>query len=82
MIGEIVIHRNYRVGENEFKPECCCDFCASNFNTYLIKIPDTKKYVCGKCLDTMSKAIDQAQVNDFQSDFEISRGADFILNCV
>ena len=80
MIGEFAVHRNYRT-EDEFKPECCCDFCATNFNTYLIKLPDTKKYVCKGCLSQMSDMLDQAQVRDFRTDF-IKGRSDLISSSV
>jgi len=72
MFEEIIIHRNYRT-EDEFKPEYCCDFCTTNFNTYLIKISTINKCICKGCLSKMSQMLDQAQMNNFQSDFDKAR---------
>lgn len=67
------IYRNYRP-EDKFDPDFHCIACENpKFNTYLVKIPYYNLLICGKCLDNMSKALDQAQVDDFQSDFKNTR---------
>ena len=73
MIGEFKVFRNFRVGEDDFKPEYCCDFCASQFNSYLLRLPDTNKYVCKGCLSDMIEILNKAQVDNFQKDFEVAR---------
>lgn len=70
----IKIHRNVRKsGENDFTAEVVCNFCNTQYNSQVLKLPFTEKWICKGCLEDAVRLLDENMQKNFQPDFEASR---------
>ena len=70
---ETVIHRNKRVEENTFIADVVCSFCNTQYNSQVLKLPFTEKWICKGCLTDAIRLMDEKMRKNFQPDFEASR---------
>jgi hypothetical protein len=70
---DITIYRNVRINENDFTADIVCNFCSEKYNSQVLKLPFTKKWICKSCLTDAVRLLDENMRKNFQPDFEASR---------
>ena len=71
--ANISIHKNVRNGENDFTADVVCDFCSEKYNSQVLKLPFTEKWICKGCLTDAVSLLDKNMRKNFQPDFEKRR---------
>ena len=70
---QTTIFRNTRIEEDDFKADIVCDFCNTQYNSQVLKIPFAEKWICKRCLEDAVRLLDENMQKNFQPDFEKAR---------